>query len=438
MVDPATLCGLTTMALLVLLAMGVPVAVAMGMVGLAGMGVVGGASLALTQLQTLPYHLAADYGFAVVPLFVLMGNFAMSGGLATDLYDAAEKWLRHVRGGLYYTTIIASTAFGAASGSSVVNSTVFTKIALPEMLRRGYSKQFSSACICSVGTLDCMIPPSVAMVIYCVVTEQSLGRMMIAGILPGVLSGVLYLVMTKLFIRWQPKLAPASGARVRLVERLTSLKGIWIVTALFLALMGGIYLGLFSPSSAGAVGAFGAFLVVVARRKLTRPGFLEALRSTASITSVLFVVIIGGLLFSRMLVSTGAINELVAIIQSFSASPWLVLTVTVVVYLILGCLVDSTSMMIVTLPFLFPLSQAAGMDPIWFGILVIQLVEISAITPPVGMNLFATVSAGEGSVSIEDVIRGIWPFVVLSLIILAILIAFPALSLWLPNKMFNL
>ena len=435
--DPATLCGVATLALLVLLAIGIPVAVAMGVVGLAGMWIVGGPGLALTQLQTLPYNLAADYGFAVVPLFVLMGSFAMAGGLASDLYDAAERWLRHVKGGLYYTTIIASAAFGAASGSSVVNATVFTKIALPEMLARGYSKRYSSACICSVGTLDCMIPPSVAMVIYCVITEQSLGRMMIAGIVPGIMSGVLYLVMTRMYVRWQPSLAPMPGAKVSLLERVASLKGIWVVTLLFVALMGGIYFGLFSPSAAGAVGAFGAFLVVLLRGKLTRGAFWDALRSTATVTSVLFVVIIGGLLFSRMLVSTGAINELVALVQSFSQSAWLVLGVTVGVYLILGCLVDSTSMMIVTLPFLFPLSQAANMDPIWYGILVIQLIEISAITPPVGMNLFATVSAAEGRVSIEDVIRGIWPFVLLSIAILALLIVFPQLSLWLPNKMFN-
>src|SRR5438132_64294 len=327
MMDPATLCGLAVVALLLLLAMGVPVAVAMGIVGLARMWVVGGPGLALTQLQTLPYNLGADYAFAVVPLFVLMGNLAMAGGLATDLYDAAEKWLRHVRGGLYYTTIIASTAFGAASGSTVVNATVFTRLALPEMLRHGYSKHYSSACICSVGTLATMIPPSVAMVIYAIITEQSLGRLMIAGIIPGVLSGVLYLAMTRMFMRWKPQLAPKPGRKVALVERLIGLKGIWIV--------------------------------------------------------------------------------------------------------------DSTSMIIVTLPFLFPMAQAAGLDPIWYGILVIQLVEISAITPPVGMNLFATVSAAQGQVTIEDVIRGISPFVVLSLVILGILIAFPQLALWLPNRMFN-
>jgi tripartite ATP-independent transporter DctM subunit len=436
MIDPATLCGLAVLALLVLLALGVPVAVAMGVVGLAGMGVVGGAPLALTQLQTLPYHLAADYAFAVVPLFILMGSFAMEGGLARDLYDAAEKWLRHVRGGLYHTTIIASTAFGAASGSSVVNATVFTRLALPEMLRRGYSKSLSAGCICCVGTLDAMIPPSVTMVIYCIITEASLGQLMIAGIVPGILSGILYLVTTAIMLRFKPHLAPAPLPKVGLAERIAGLKGIWIVTGLFLMLMGGIYFGVFSPSAAGAVGAALTLIVVIVRRRLNLRGFYDALRATASITAVLFAVIIGGLLLSRMLVSTGAINELVDLVKGVSQSVWLVLSVTVIVYLILGCLVDSTSMIIVTLPFLFPLSQAVNIDPIWFGVLVVQLVEISAITPPVGLNLFATVSASEGLVKIEDVIRGITPYLVLSLIVLGLLIAFPALSLWLPSRMF--
>lgn len=426
---------LAVVALVILLAAGVPVAVAMGVVGVAGMFAVGGAPLALTQLHTLPYQLGADYVFAVVPLFVLMGNFVTVGGLARDLYDAAEKWLRHVRGGLYYTTIFASTAFGAASGSSIVNASVFTRLALPEMLRRGYSKQFSSACITSVGTIDAMIPPSVAMVIFAIITEQSLGRLMIAGIIPGILTAALYLLLTRLYVGWRPAIAPVPGPKVNLVERLVGLKGVWIVALLFVLLMGGIYLGLFSPSSAGAVGAMGAFLVVLGRGRLTRAGFWEALRSTAMTTSVLFVIIIGGLLLSRMLVSTGAINELVEAMQKVSPSPWMVLGVTVAVYLVLGCFIDSTSMMIVTLPFLFPLAQAARIDPIWYGILVIQLIEISTITPPVGMNLFATVAAADGLVSMDDVLRGILPFVVLSCAVLGLLILFPSIALWLPNQM---
>lgn len=437
MIEPATLCGLAVLALLTLLALRIPVAVAMGAVGLIGMGVVGGAPLALTQLQTLPFNLAADYAFAVVPMFVLMGSLAMEGGLARDLYDAAERWLRHVRGGLFHTTIIASTAFGAASGSSVVNATVFTKLALPEMLRRGYSKPLSAGCISCVGTLAAMIPPSVAMVIYCIVTEQSLGRMMIAGIVPGLLSGVLYLITAALLVRFWPALAPSPLPKASLSERIGALKGVWVVVGVFLVLMGGIYLGLFSPTSAGAIGAAATLIVVVVRRRLSRGAFIQALRSTASITSILFAVIIGGLLLSRMLVSTGAINELVDLVKSLSQSPWLIIAVTVIVYLVLGCMVDSTSMMIVTLPFLFPLSQAVGIDPIWYGILVIQLVELSAITPPVGLNLFATVSAAEGQVRMADLIRGIAPFLLLSIFILCLLMTFPSIALWLPNQMFG-
>ncbi len=425
------------LALAVLLSMGAPVAVAMGVVGVCGMLLIGGTSLAMTQLYTLPYQLAADFVFAVVPLFVLMGNLVAAGGLARDLYDAAEKWLRHVRGGLYYTTICASTAFGAASGSSIVNASTFTRLALPEMLERGYSKEYSSACIASVGTLAAMIPPSVSMVIYAIVTEQSLGRLMLAGVVPGLFSGAMYLVMTRFYLRWKPHLAPAPMEKAKLSERLLGLKGVWIVATLFLLLMGGIFLGLFSPSSAGAVGAAGAFIVVVARRSLSRQAFWEALRSTAATTSVLFAIIIGGLLLSRMLVATSAINGLVSAIHGLSASPWVVIAATVVTYLVLGCFVDSTSMMIITLPFFFPLAQAAQIDPIWYGILVIQLVEISTVTPPVGLNLFATVAAAEGRITLDDLLRGITPFVLLNLFILAVLAAFPRLVLWLPDQMFK-
>jgi C4-dicarboxylate transporter DctM subunit len=437
MIDPVTICVAAIVSLLGLLVLGVPVAVSMGVVGVVGMFAVGGAPLAMTQLQTLPYLLAADYVFAVVPLFVLMGALVTVGGLAGELYDAAERWLRHVRGGLFLTTICASTAFGAASGSSIVNASAFTRIALPEMLRHGYSKQLSSACITSVGTIAAMIPPSVSMVIYCLITEQSLGRLMLAGVVPGLMSATLYLVMTKSYVAIRPSLAPDPGPRVSLRERVIGLKGVWVVVALFLLIMGGIYFGVFSPSSAGAVGAAGTLLVVVLRRRLTIPSFWEALRSTASTTGILFAIIIGGLLLSRMLVSTGAINELIDGIQSVSPSPWLVLAVTIVIYLVLGCFVDSASMMIVTLPFLFPLAQAANIDPIWYGILIIQLIEISTITPPVGMNLFATVAAAEGQVSIDDVLRGILPFVVLNMLILGILVAFPELALWLPSQMFG-
>lgn len=431
----ATICIAGTAAMLFLLALGVPVGLAMAVVGFAGFTLFGGLDMALGQLQNLPYYLTSDYKFAVVPLFVVMGTLAMNGGMARDLYDAADKWLRGVRGGMYLTTIAASAAFGAASGSTVVNATVFTRVALPEMLRLGHSKSFSAACITAVGTLDAMIPPSVVMVIYAVITEQSLGRLMIAGIVPGILSAILYGVFVAVYVRLKPGLAPPPTSRAPWGERLRGLKSVWVVTVLFVTVMGGIYLGAFPPSAAGAIGAFGTLLVLLLQRRLTRAGFWEAFCSSASVTAVLFTIIIGGVFFSRMLVATGFISDFLSAMKALSLPPLAVILFVAVLYGILGCLIDTASMLIVTLPFVYPLAQAADIDPIWFGIIVVQLVELGAITPPVGLNLFATVSAADGLITMDDILRGIIPFIILTVGILALLIAFPSLSLWLPSTM---
>lgn len=435
MIDPSLAGAGAIAALLLLLLLGVPVAISLGIAGIGGLLLVGGPGLALSQVQNLPYHLTAQYAFAVVPLFVLMGNLALSGGFARELYDAADKWVGHLRGGLYLTTIAGSTAFGAASGSTIVNSTVFTRIALPEMLRLGYSKQLSSACIAAVGTLDAMIPPSVAMVVYGIITEQSIGQLMVAGIVPGILSALAYIGVVVVMVRLRPELAPVRGVRSSWPERLAALRGTWAIFALFGVVMGGIYFGLFPPSAAGAAGAFGALVIVVCRMKLTRAGLWDSLTNAATTTAMLFAIIVAGLLFSRMLVLAGLVTKAVAWVSALGLPPLGLVVLLCLMYIVLGSLVDAISMLIVTLPFVFPLITAAQINPIWFGILAVQLLEIGAITPPVGLNLFATVSASDGLVTLEDVIRGILPFVLLSLGILALLIAFPALTLWLPGTM---
>jgi C4-dicarboxylate transporter DctM subunit len=434
-IDPAVVGVGAVAALLLLLLLGIPVAISLGITGFAGLLLVGGPGLAFSQIQNLPYHLTAQYAFAVVPLFVLMGNLALSGGFARELYDAADKWVGHLRGGLYLTTIAGSAAFGAASGSTIVNSTVFTRIALPEMLRLGYSKSLSSACIAAVGTLDAMIPPSVAMVVYGIITEQSIGQLMVAGIVPGILSALAYAALVIGMVQFRPELAPVRGIRSSWRERAGALRGTWAIFVLFGIVMGGIYFGWFAPSAAGAAGAFGALVIVALRLRLTWKGLWESLTNAAITTAMLFVIIVAGLLFSRMLVLSGLVTRLVGAISALELPPLALVVFLCLMYIVLGCLVDAISMLIVTLPFVFPLITQAQINPIWFGILAVQLLEIGAITPPVGLNLFATVSASERLVTLEDVIRGILPFVLLSLGILALLVAFPALALWLPGTM---
>lgn len=424
-----------TVGMLALLVAGIPVGLALGLTGFLGLAGIGGLDLALVQLQSLPYNLANDYAFAVVPTFVFMGNLAMNGGMAKELYAAADRWFGHFRGGLYLSTIAGSTAFGAASGSTLVNATVFTKVALPEMLRLGYSKKTASACIASVGTLDAMIPPSVAMVVYGILTEQSIGKLMVAGIVPGVLAALAYVALIMVMVRLRPELAPRRAESAGWGERWTSLRGTWSILLLFAIVMGGIYLGFFSPTASGAVGAFGALAILAARRRLTWQIVRDSLTGAALTTAMLFVIMIGGLMFSRMLVMSGALTGIVDWVSSLGLSPLMLIAALCVMYIILGCLTDAISMLIVTLPFVFPIVSKAGIDPIWFGILCVQLLEIGAITPPVGLNLYATVSASNGAVSMDEIVEGIWPFVLLNFFILAVLVAFPGLALWLPGQM---
>lgn len=422
-------------AMLSLLALGIPVAIALGVTGFVGLVLIGSWPLALAQMQSLPYSLTSDYAYAVIPCFVFMGNLAMNGGMARELYTAADKWLGHLTGGQYLTTIAGSAGFAAASGSTLANATVFTRLALPEMMRLGYSKGMASACIAASGTLAAMIPPSVAMVVYGIVTEQSIGKLMVAGIIPGIVSAVGYSVLVVGLVKLRPGLAPETAERQSWRARILGLRGTWAVALLFLVIMGGIYLGSFSPSAAGAVGAFGALVILLLRRRLTWSLLVDAFCRSAVTTAMLFVIIMGGLLFSRMLVMSGVITAGVEWVAEMQLSPLVLVIALSILYVLLGCLIDALSMLLVTLPFVFPLIQSAGIDPIWFGILAIQFLEIGAITPPVGLNLFATLSAAEGKVTMEAITRGILPFLLLNFVLLALFIAVPELVLWLPGQM---
>jgi tripartite ATP-independent transporter DctM subunit len=421
--------------MIVLLALGVPVAVAMASVGFLGMGLIVSWSTALSQIQSLPYHLTAEYGFAVMPMFILMGSLAVTAGIAEEIYDVAYKWLGRLRGGMYLTTIAGQAAFGGISGSTVVDATVFTRTALPHMLRYGYPKTYAGACMVATGSFAAMIPPSITMVIYGIITEVSIGRMLIAGIIPGLVSAAFYAVGVIIAVRIWPHVGPPARVRVSWAERFAAVRGLWVMLLIFAIVMGGLYAGIFPPSGAGAAGAFGVLLVALARRRLGWHGLWEAARTSAGITCVIFVIIIGGLLFSRFLVMVGFIDSFGPLVLSITHTPLGIILLFSVMYLILGCLIDTTSMMIVTLPFVYPVVKQAGIDGIWFGILLVKLVEIATMTPPVGLNLFAVAAAGKEHVTLDDLIRGIWPYIVIELVILAVLIVFPALSTWLPSQM---
>lgn len=421
--------------MMLLLIAGVPVSVCLGTAGFVGLLAGFGWDTAISQLYSLPYYVTAQYVFSTIPLFVLMGNLAATSGMARQLYDAADKWFGHLRGGLYLSTIASSAAFGAVSGSSVVNTTVFTRIALPEMLRLGYSKKLSVACIASVGTLDAMIPPSTVMVLYGLICEVSIGKLFMAGIVPGILSVVGFLTLVWVMVYLRPELAPARRDPAPIRARFQALLEMGSVLVLFVLLMSGIYFGFFAASAAGAFGAFAIMLFLLFRRKLSVKGLRDSLQDAVLVTAMLFLIIIGGLLFSRMLLMSGVVSGLVDQVIALQLTPLMLLLLIAVIYFGLGIVMEEISMMLVTLPIIFPITQAAGIDPLWFGIIIVQLIQIAMITPPVGLTLFAAASAARGLATMDDIFRGILPFVALSTAILAVLVAFPQITLWLPNHM---
>ena len=435
MPDPLIVGYAGVILLFLFLGLGVPVAVAMGVVGICGMYFGAGELFVIGQLRSLPFATVNSYGLAVLPLFVLMGVLAEASGITTELFRTADLWLRRLRGGLYQAVIVGSAAFAAISGSTTVNALVFSRIAFPKMVGLGYSKSLSLGAIAGAGSFAAMIPPSITMVIYAIMTEQSVGQLLIAGLIPGVVTALVYLAGINVLVRFNPKLAPEITESVSWGERWRALGRVWPIVILILVVMGGIYTGVFPPSAAGAAGAFGAFLFAVARMRGVRGWLVGALQDAAFLSCIMFMILVGGLILSRMLVVTGVIDHLVVAITSVADTPLKFMILASVLYIILGCFLDTTSMMVVTLPFLFPAVVALDIDPIWFGIVLVKLIEISVITPPVGFNLFAVMSAVRGQATFGHVYKGVIPFIVLDLLVLVLLIMYPELATWLPETM---
>jgi len=435
--DPILGGALIIAAMLAVAAIGLPVGLSMAAVGFVGMYLLAGAPFALGTFMTLPYSIASQYAFVVVPMFVLMGAFASTSGMTSEMYTAAHRLFSGMRGGLYYTTVLASAAFGAVSGSTIVAGAVFTRIAFPEMMRYGYRRSLSAGSIAAAGTFAALIPPSISMVIYGILTGESIGALLMAGLVPGVVTVVAYMLGIRLMLWWRPQWAPEVQRRYSPREILSSFRGLWAVGLLVVIVMGGIYAGIMPPSAAGTAGALGALVICLVRRRMGRKEFWDALSQTVSVTTTLFLIIIGGLLFSRLLLYVGFIDGITDFITETQLSAALFILFIVFTYLLLGCFVDTVTMMVMTVPFFYPSLAPLGLDPIWFGVIVIKLVEISAITPPVGLNLFAVMGAADKQISAKDMYAGVLPFILIELLVLGALLAFPALSLWLPSMMIN-
>jgi len=420
---------------ILLLAVRVPVAIAMGVVGAIGYGVVYGFSTLGFVLGRSVFDSIARDGLSIVPLFVMMGVFAAHGGLSRRLYDLVASFVGHWRGGLAVSTIGASAIFGAICGSSVATAATMGRIAMPEMRRFGYDDRLASAAVAAGGTLGIMIPPSIMFVIYGLMTETSIGKLFIAGIIPGICGTILYATAVGWVTTRHPDFGPASPKR-SWDERLSSLGQVWAVVVLFGVVLGGLYIGLFTPTEAASVGAFGAITLTAVTKQLTWRVVRASLVETALTTGMIFFILVGATVFNYFIDATGLTHGLISAVSRLSVDRYWILALLFLVYVVLGCFMDSLSMILLTIGSIFPLITALGFNSLWFGVVLVTLGEIATITPPVGMNLFV-LSANVPNLKLTTVARGVLPFVSADLVRIVLLVIFPALATYLPSTMFR-
>ena len=417
-------------AMFALMALRVPIAVAMGLVGLVGFALMRSWPAAFSSAAGELTDIGA-YTLSVVPLFVLMGNFVTRAGMSRDLYQAAYALIGHRRGGLALSTITACAGFGAICGSSLATTATMARVAMPEMQRFHYAPAFAAGSVCAGATLGILIPPSVILVIYGIMTEQSIGALFAAGLLPGLLALGCYMLAAVWVTRRHPHYGPP-GEKADAATRWAAMRGIWGVLLLFALVMGGMYGGLFTPTEAAGVGAMGGFVFALARGALTWRILREVLVESARTSAMLFTIVIGASLFANFLNFTDLPGALKDFVTGFGVHPILVIVAICLVYVVLGTAMESLSMMLLTVPIFFPLVTSLGFDPVWFGILVVCVIEISLITPPVGMNIFV-LSSVMPQLPTTTIWRGVLPFVAADVVRMAVLIAFPAISLVLPR-----
>jgi C4-dicarboxylate transporter DctM subunit len=415
---------------------GMTVMIALGLVGTVGLSILVGPQGSIGLLRSLFYDVTHSFHFSVIPMFLLMGFFAMRAGLGEDLFEAATKWLGGLRGGLAIATTGGAAAFGAASGSSIGTTTLFTKLALPQMLDRGYDKRLASASIAISGTLAVMIPPSALVVVYGILTESSIGALLIAGVFPGLVFAVLLGIATSLWVRSNPKLAPVIPNTATLKEKLWSLRLAGPLAIVIIGIIGGLYAGIFTPTEAGAIGALVTFLMAVLRQRGIRGVQIGAVVSdTVQTTSMIFGIIMSALVFSKFLALSGLAGLIGDFLTNADVNRWVIVALVTVLYLFLGMLMDAPPLLAISLPITHPVMLDLGFDPVWFGIYVVLLCEIGAITPPVGINCFVVQGASDGLVELEDVFKGLLPYIAAGIVMLVVLCFFPDLALYLPSTM---
>jgi tripartite ATP-independent transporter DctM subunit len=411
----------------------VPLAVAMSIAGLVGLGLMRGWPAAYASTSQTIFETGFHYGLSVIPLFVLMGNLVARAGMARELFTAANAFVGHKRGGLAMASIIASGGFGSICGSSIATAATMSKVAYPQMKAHGYKDTLATGSIASGGTLGILIPPSTILVIYGIITETDIGKLFVAGILPGLVA-ITCLCLAVVYVTWRDPEAGPPAERFSWAQRLAAIRGIWGVALLFALVIGGIYGGVFTATEGAGVGAAGAFVFALARGTLTLPVLKDILIESARTTAMLFTILIGAMIFTNFINFTSMPGDLRDFVLQFSPHPIMVVVVMMGIYLILGMVMEELAIVLLTIPVFFPVITGLGFDPVWFGILIVTIVEIGMISPPVGLNLFV-LSSLLPNVKLTTIYKGVWPFVVADIVRLGILIAFPVIALWLPGLM---
>ncbi|WP_428911553.1 TRAP transporter large permease [Niallia sp. Krafla_26] len=419
--------------LLIMLLIRIPVAFVLAFVGFVGYWMIAGPESALKIAGMVPYSTMSNYSFSVVPLFLLMGYFAYHAGMATDMFKTGKTWLGHIPGGLGHATIIGGAAFGAVSGSGIASTATIARITTPEMIHNGMDKKLAYGIVASAGPLASMIPPSMMMVIYAIITESSIAKLFVAGILPGILIAALYMFLVWGRIKMNSNLAPPIP-KAPLKERVISLKYTWGLLVLAFIIIGGIYTGLFTPTEAGGIGAFAAFIMALLLKRINKKVMKESLIETVKTTSMVFLIVVSSMIFGYFLGITRIPTMLSDMLTTLPVPPIFIIIGVAVLYLILGMFIDMISAMFLTLPIIFPTIISLGYDPIWFGIVLVFLTEVALVTPPLGLSLFIIKGAVPKS-DLRDIIKGSIPFIIIDFVILALLIAFPEIALFLPNQM---
>lgn len=410
----------------------IPIGFVMAIVGFVGLAILTGWEGACSVIRTLPFNTIGNYSMCVIPMFVLMGELASSSGLTTDLYRSLYTWIGALPGGLAMASVAGCAGFAAVSGSSIATAVTMGTIALPEMRKYKYDDSLATGCIAAGGTLGILIPPSIAFVLYGVMTTQSIGKLLLAGFLPGFILASVFMLIIYIRCRLNESLGPP-GPASSLKDKLTAFKGLWSVLFLFILVIGGMYVGIFTPTEGAGVGAFAALILVLARRRFNWQMFMGSLKSTMQVAVMCIIIITGGMILGRFLAVSRIPYELTTFASGLQVHPIFILLTILVVYTFLGCIMDMFAVIVITVPIVYPLIVSLGFDPIWFGVIVVIMGELGLITPPVGLNVY--VISAVAKVPMYTVFRGITPFIIGMWIVVFLLIAFPQIALFIPTLM---